>query len=150
MLTAASRANSETMAQPNVPTPLVLVVDDHADTRTMLSYVIEMNGYRVVEAADGENAVRLAESMLPNLILMDTNLPGVDGLMATERIRKLDGIREVKIVFLSGHAEPQARVQAMEAGADDYLVKPIDLSAFTVTLEKYLAISNSQPVPPTE
>jgi CheY-like chemotaxis protein len=130
--------------------PLVLVVDDHADTRSMLSFVIETNGYRVVEAADGENAIRLAESMLPNLILMDTNLPGVDGLMATERIRKLDSIGGVKIVFLSGHAEPQARVQALEAGADDYLVKPIDLGAFAVALKEYLTIPNSRTVSPTD
>lgn len=130
--------------------PLVLVVDDHADTRSMLSFVIETNGYRVIEAADGENAIRLAESMLPNLILMDTNLPGVDGLMATERIRKLDSVGGVKIVFLSGHAEPQARVQALEAGADDYLVKPIDLGVFAVALKKYLTIPNSPTVPPTD
>ena len=96
--------------------PLVLIVDDHSDTRELLRSVIESKGYRVVEARDGEEAVRLAECFLPNLILMDTSLPHVDGLMATQRIRKLKMGPEYVSAFtvgdqlLWGAAEPLRRM----------------------------------------
>jgi CheY-like chemotaxis protein len=118
--------------------PLVMVVDDHADTRDMLRFAIEACGCRVVEAADGEQAVRLAEHMLPNLILMDTSLPSVDGYMATERIRRLDRERQIRVIFLSGYGQPEAREKAFAVGGDDYLVKPINLAALELLLEEYL------------
>lgn len=69
--------------------PVVLVTDDHADTRLMFRTMLGIRGYSVIEAADGEEAVMLAESSTPDLILMDGMLPGLDGLDATRRIRKL-------------------------------------------------------------
>lgn len=127
------------VAAPAKSQPLILVVDDHSDTREMLRVAIELNGYRVVEASDGEEAVRLAEDALPNLILMDTSLPQIDGYMATERIRKIESVRNVAIIFLSGHAERQARELALAAGGNDYLVKPVDLRSLELALEKHLA-----------
>ncbi len=82
--------------------------------------------------------MRLAEGGLPNLILMDTGLPGVDGYMATEKIRKLKDGSKVRIVFLSGYAEPQARDLALAAGGDDYFVKPVNLEQLGSSLENYL------------
>lgn len=118
--------------------PLVMIVEDHADTRDLLRYVIEAIGCRVVEAADGAEAVRLAEGRLPNLILMDTGLPGVDGYLATERIRKLKDGSKVIIIFLSGYAEPKAYDLARTAGCDDYFVKPVNLGQLSSALEKHL------------
>jgi CheY-like chemotaxis protein len=117
---------------------LVLVVEDHADTRDLLRFVVESLGHRAIEAADGEEAVRMVEGIMPDLILMDTSLPGVDGLMATERIRKLKSATKVTIIFLSGHAHPQSREMALAAGGDDYFVKPINLGELQLTLAKYL------------
>ena len=123
--------------------PLVMVVDDHSDTRDMLRHAIELSGYRVVEASDGEEAVRLAEDTLPNLILMDTSLPRMDGYIATEHIRKLKNAHEVKIIFLSGHAEPQARELALAAGGDEYLVKPVNLVELDLALAKHLVTTSA-------
>jgi CheY-like chemotaxis protein len=123
--------------------PLVLVVDDHADTRELLSYMMAMLGFGFAEAADGEQAVQLAQKLLPDLILMDTSLPRIDGLMATRRIRQLDCIHNVGIIFLSGHAEPQMRDSALAAGGDDYFVKPVNFEALEVALRKRLLITRS-------
>lgn len=121
--------------------PLVLVVEDHEDTRTMLRCLMEMHGYKVAEAADGEEAVRLAGMLCPDIILMDTTLPIVDGLTATRRIRQLTAIRRVPIIFLSGHAQPGCRDVALATGGDDYLVKPIMLSELEIIVENHLGKS---------
>jgi CheY-like chemotaxis protein len=118
--------------------PLVLVTDDHEDTRFLLSTILESRGYAVIEAVDGEEAVRLAESAGPDLILMDAGLPRVDGIAATRRIRRMGQTGRVPIVFVSGHAEPAFRVVAREAGCDEYLVKPLDMKQLRGVLEKYL------------
>jgi CheY-like chemotaxis protein len=128
--------------QTHTTTPLVLIVDDHPDTRELLRFAIERHGYGVVEASDGEEAVRIAEQMLPALILMDTSLPRVDGLMATRRIRQLENAQNVWIIFLSGHAEPQRRVSAMAAGGNDYFVKPVNLEALERAVEKQLTMTS--------
>jgi CheY-like chemotaxis protein len=118
--------------------PLVLVTDDNEDTRFLLSAILKLSGCAVVEALDGEEAVRLAESAGPDLILMDASLPRVDGLAATRRIRQMGQTGRVPIVFVSGHAEPTFRVVAREAGCDEYLVKPLDMEQLGGVLEKYL------------
>jgi CheY-like chemotaxis protein len=122
-------------------TPLVLVVEDDADTRELLRYFVETTGCHVVVAADGEEAVRMAADLAPDIILMDTGLPGVDGLMATRRIRQFQSRQAVGIIFLSGHAQPQMRDLALAAGGDDYLVKPINLGELQQALAKRLTRS---------
>lgn len=124
--------------------PLILLVEDHDDTRLMYRFVLEGCSYRVAEAKDGQEAVKLAETLRPSLIVMDSNLPGMDGLMVTQHLRNhLDGNR-IPILFLSGDAHPQLRVAALNAGGDEYLVKPVDLERFQTTVEKLLLGSNQQ------
>jgi CheY-like chemotaxis protein len=118
--------------------PLVLVVDDHADTRFMLRYLLETRGCDVVEAGDGEEAVRLAWKMCPDLILMDMMLPRLDGLAAMLRIRELATLSHVPVIFLSGHAQPDVRAAALAIGGNDYLVKPLKLSELELTVERHL------------
>ncbi|MCA1555925.1 MAG: response regulator [Acidobacteria bacterium] len=118
--------------------PLVLVAEDHDDTRLMFRTMLEIQGYRVIEAADGEQAVHLAESARPDLILIDGRLPRLDGFAATRRIRELGHVGRVPIVFVSGHAEPAFLSLAREAGCDEYFVKPFSLNQLGGLLEKYL------------
>ena len=120
------------------PPPTILVVDDHADTRELLRYVLERRRYIVSEASDGAEAVGLAELILPDLIIMDTSLRSMDGLEATRRIRKLSNSGDVPIVFLSGHAQPQDRAVALASGANDYLVKPISIAELETVVERQL------------
>ena len=121
------------------PVPTVLVVDDHADTRTLLRYVLESHHYQVAEATDGWEAVTLAETILPDLILMDTTLEAMDGLEAMHCIRSIGCTRNIPIVFLSGHAQPQARALALAAGANDYLVKPVSIESLEEVVEQQLS-----------
>ncbi len=117
----------------------VLVVDDHEDTRFMLRTMLELRGgISVVEAGNGIRAIEMAESVHPDLILIDGSLPLVDGYEATRRIRELTATREVPIIFLSGHAQPAAEAKAFAAGCTDYLVKPFGLAKLDNLLERYL------------
>lgn len=119
--------------------PTVLVVDDHEDTRALLRYVLERQRYVVSEASDGAEAVKLAEVIVPDLIIMDTSLRNMDGLEATRRIRRLTNNGNVPIVFLSGHAQPQARAVALASGANEYLVKPIALEELEIVVARQLS-----------
>ena len=104
----------------------------------MLRTILERRGLSVVEAGDGEEAVSLAERETPDLILMDGSLPRLDGIAATRRMRASAALSAVPIVFLSGHAGPQQRLAAREAGCDDYLVKPLELARLYRVLERHL------------
>ena len=148
---AASLHKSETRMGASSPVdrrssgvkPLVLVVEDHDDTRFMLGYLMEMRGCRVVEAMDGEEAVRLAEAEHPDLILMDATLPRVDGLTATRRIREHAALHSVPIIFLSGHSQLDIRAEAIATGGTEYLVKPLNLSDLERTVERFLGESRN-------
>ena len=118
--------------------PLVLVTDDHEDTRFLFRTLLTMRGYAVIEAADGEQAVLLAESSVPDLILMDSTLPRLDGIGATRRIRESNKGCNTPIVFISGRAEPKYRDLARDAGCDDFLVKPVSFDLFSSALDKHL------------
>jgi CheY-like chemotaxis protein len=117
--------------------PLVLVADDDSDTRLLFRTVLEMRGYCVIEAADGEETVSAVQSARPDLILMDGSLPRLSGLEAARRIRRSGHIGHVPIVFISGHAGAAFIALAREAGCDEYLVKPFDLAQLDNVVEKY-------------
>jgi CheY-like chemotaxis protein len=119
--------------------PLVLVVEDHEDTRVMLKTVLELQGYSVALAEDGEEGVRVARSVRPQLVIMDATLPRLDGLAATRRIRADSALQGVPVVFISGHAQPDFRDAALKAGGTDVLVKPIALEVLASVLERYLS-----------
>jgi DNA-binding response OmpR family regulator len=121
----------------------VLVAEDHDDTRFMLMYLLELRGYRVVSAEDGLTAVCMAEQERPDLILMDASLPRLDGLAATRRIRGLDALARVPIVFLSGHAEASFRDVALKTGGSDYITKPFEFEQLERILERHLGRSGA-------
>jgi two-component system cell cycle response regulator DivK len=106
--------------------PLVLVVEDHEDTRFILRTVLERSGCRVMEAADGFEAIEMAGREQPDLILMDGSLPRLGGLAATRLIRQDTLLQEVLIVALSGWATPSFHAAALAAGCNECLDKPID------------------------
>ena len=117
----------------------VLVAEDHDDTRQLLRMLLERRGFAVVEAADGEEACDLAARECPDLILMDGGLPRLDGVAATRRLRRLDALAGVPIVFLSGHAGPQYQRAARDAGCDDYVVKPFEAGRLDDILNRHLS-----------
>ena len=106
--------------------PLVLIVEDHADTREMLRILLNMIGCRVIEAEDGEQAMSMAEKGHPDLILLDVKMPLLDGLTVTRLIRSHPVLNEVPIVLITGMATPQLHREAFVAGCNDCLTKPLD------------------------
>jgi len=104
----------------------VMVVEDFEDNRFMMRRLLEMSGYRVVEAMNGEEAIEVARREQPNLILMDLSLPLLDGLAATRRIRQYAELRDVPIVAVSAHDTADFHADALAAGCNDYVTKPID------------------------
>jgi len=116
---------------------LFLVVEDFEDSRFMMRRLLEMAGYRVIEATDGEQAVKVAVEAKPELILMDLSLPKLDGLAATRLIRQQKGFGEVPIVAVSAHDSPESRVEALQAGCNEYVTKPIDFDHLQALLEGY-------------
>ena len=104
----------------------VLLVEDTEDNRQMMRRLLEMSGYRVVEAINGVEAVRLASEEKPRIILMDLSLPLIDGLTATRRIRNLPGLSKVPIVAVSAHDTADFHSEALAAGCNAYVTKPID------------------------
>ena len=112
-----------------------MVVEDTEDNRFMMRRLLEMTGYRVVEARNGEEAVVVAREETPALILMDLSLPVIDGLAATRLIRQLSGFEETPIVAVSAHDSVDFKADALDAGCNSYITKPIDYSE----LEKLIA-----------
>ena len=106
----------------------VLLVEDTEDNRFMMRRLLEMAGYLVVEAMNGEEAVKLARSESPHLILMDLSLPVIDGLAATRLIRKLPHCESTPIIAVSAHDTSDFQSEAIEAGCNSYVTKPIDFN----------------------
>ena len=111
------------------PVRTILVVDDFDDTRLLLRTWLQRRGFRVIEAEDGVEAVNLATSELPDLIIMDMEMPQLDGLSATRQIRKLAGLSDTPIVAVSAYGADQFRDLALEAGCDEYVSTPFEPTA---------------------
>jgi len=116
----------------------VLLVEDTEDNRFMMRRLLEMAGYRVVEAMNGEEAVKLAKSESPHLILMDLSLPVIDGLAATRLIRKLPHCGSTPIIAVSAHDTSDFQSEAIEAGCNSYVTKPIDFNDLEDLIAKLL------------
>ena len=105
----------------------------------MMRRLLEMSGYNVLEASDGEQAVQMAVEARPVLILMDLSLPKLDGLAATRQIRQKRGLKRIPIVAVSAHDSPESRTEALEAGCDEYVTKPIDFDQLHEVLERFIS-----------
>jgi two-component system cell cycle response regulator DivK len=116
----------------------ILLVEDTEDNRFMMRRLLEMSGYSVVEAKNGEEAVHLAESEVPDLILMDLSLPIIDGLAATRLIRALPDLGETPIITVSAHDTDDFQAEAIAAGCDSYITKPIDFNELEVLIANLL------------
>ncbi len=118
--------------------PTVLVVEDFEDNRFMMRRLLEMSGYRVVEAVNGQQAVELAGDESPDVILMDLSLPMLDGLAATRKIRERDQLARVPIVAVSAHDSADFHAEALAAGCNEYVTKPIDFDQLIQLLDRLL------------
>lgn len=142
-LPALERKDVPRVDRPLEPKFLILVVDDSADNVAMLSLDLQQQGYRVVTASNGEDAVTVATQTSPNLILMDINLPALDGLGATRRIRELEALRDVPIVAITAFGTEGFQRAAYDVGVSGYLTKPLDLDRMHQLIARLLSPGGS-------
>jgi two-component system cell cycle response regulator DivK len=116
----------------------VLVIDDHEDNRRILRDLLTNAGYEVIEAVTGEEAVTSARAHSPALILMDIQLPGIDGYEATRRIKADPALRAIPIIAVTSYALSGDDRKAYEAGCDAYVSKPFSPRAFLAKVSEYL------------
>jgi CheY-like chemotaxis protein len=117
----------------------ILLVEDNEMNRDMLSRRLLRKGYEVVMAVDGEQAVAMAQSEKPDLILMDMSLPVIDGWEATRRVKASEASSGIPIIALTAHAMSGDRERALGAGCDDYDTKPIELPRLLEKIDALLA-----------
>lgn len=120
--------------------PCVLVVEDNDDSLFMLKSVLNLKGYRVVEAWDGKQAVEVAETEELDLILLDLQLPRLNGLGVIHRLRQNANLQNVPVVIVTGQDPEKYRSHAIAEGCDDFLVKPIDFDRLDAILDYYAPI----------
>lgn len=116
----------------------ILVVEDNLMNLELVSDVLEANGYQVLQADTGQKALEIAEQELPDLVLMDIQLPEMDGLEVTRLLKKNERTRNIKIIALTAHAMRGDEEKARDAGCSGYIAKPINTRDFATVIAGYL------------
>ncbi len=116
-----------------------LIVEDDADARKVLSLILKLDGYQIFAAPGGPEAVEMMQTLIPDLILLDVMMPGMDGYEVCQWVRSNAATALVPVVMLSGKADPESVARGLEVGADEYLAKPITPSNLTAQLKAVLA-----------
>ncbi len=117
----------------------ILIVEDNEINMKLIKAILKTKGYVLVEAKDGEEALQAVVRERPDLILMDIQIPKIDGLEATRRIRKMEELGNTLIIALTAHAMEGDREKILDAGCDGYIAKPIDTRTFPSEVEAILA-----------
>ena len=119
--------------------PVILVVDDFDDTRLLLRTWLERKGFEVIEAENGNEAVSQAENNQPNLIIMDLEMPELDGLAATRKIRAVKSLEKVPVLAVSAYGAEQFREDAIAAGCDEYVSTPFEPEALEKLIRSFVS-----------
>jgi CheY-like chemotaxis protein len=117
----------------------ILIVDDNATNLKLVAYLMKANGYEVDTALEAEAALDAIARHHPDVILMDIQLPGIDGLELTRRLKADPGTRDIVIIAVTAYAMKGDLDKALAAGCDDYITKPIDTRALPETIARHLA-----------
>lgn len=118
--------------------PQILLVEDNDANREMLTRRLKRRGFAVLDAVDGQQAVEIAQSSKPDLILMDMSLPVIDGWEATKRIKGDPALKHIPVIGLTAHAMVGDRELALQAGCNEYATKPVDFERLVETINRLL------------
>ena len=116
----------------------ILIVDDNVTNLKLVSYLMKAKGYEVGTAVDAESALEEVRTHRPRVILMDLQLPGVDGLQLTRQLKSDPATREIIVIAVTAYAMKGDQERALAAGCDDYVTKPIDTRGLPETIERHL------------
>ena len=123
----------------------ILVVDDMEDSRVLVRKVLGRHGYEVIGAGTGEDAINMAQTELPDLILMDIRLPGgIDGLEATRRIKALPQVAHIPILAMTASVRPEDMQRALDEGCSGFVRKPIDIDELPKQVAEHIARASSK------
>jgi DNA-binding response OmpR family regulator len=128
-------------------TPLVLVADDEEDIRALVAFRLKRAGYEVITAADGAEALTLATSRLPDLVVLDMMMPKATGLEVTRSLRELDETKDMPVILLTARAQEADVARGFEAGADDYVKKPFSPQDLQLRVQALLERRSAASIP---
>ena len=137
----------ETPASPQGEKRRILLAEDNDTNMMVTNDFLEAHGYQVITAVNGVDAIKAAQSYKPDLILMDIQMPGMNGLEAIKRLRKISGFESVPIIALTALAMPNDRERCIEAGMDEYISKPVNLRGLVKLIQNYLSLREEKTQP---
>jgi two-component system phosphate regulon response regulator PhoB len=129
----------------NAARPTILVVEDEAPLMTLVRYNLEKQGFRVEEAADGQEALLRVAEARPDLVLLDWMLPSLSGIEVCRQLRRRPGTRDLPIIMLTARTEDQDQIRALDTGADDYVTKPFAMEGLVARIRALLRRSGTVP-----
>ena len=122
-----------------MPAPTVLYIEDDFQNRVLVRRVLEASGFSIIEAENGLTGLQLAQDLIPDLILMDINLPKIDGYEVTSRLKQIGALAHVPIIAMTANVMKGDREKTLDAGCDGYIQKPIDVDLLPEQINRYLA-----------
>ena len=128
-------------AEPGAERRVVLLIDDVPDTVRMIAEALDDAGYTVLVATDGATALQRVERVIPDAVLLDACMPGMDGFETCRRLKQAPGMRTVPVIFMTGLAETERLVEGLSAGGVDYLVKPVVPDELVARLQAHLRVA---------
>ena len=128
------------MIHPIKKSPLVLIVDDDESMRLLLQRHMELDGYRVSMAEDGLRAVVAAEAELPDIVLLDAQMPAMDGFQVAEAFKSSERTRTIPVIMVTVLGDHRSRLRALEAGVQEFLTKPVDRSELSLRVKNVLLL----------
>ncbi len=120
--------------------PIILCVEDNLRNRVLLKRILQHQGYEVQEAKDAHQALEILKTLVPDLILMDINMPDVDGFALTQKLRRKPKLADVPIIAITANVMKGDRERVLEAGCDGYIEKPIDIDELTSQVSLFLGV----------
>ncbi|MBP6864573.1 MAG: response regulator [Candidatus Didemnitutus sp.] len=126
-------------------TPTVLLIEDNEQNRYLATFLLEQHGYKVVAAPDGVSGIATAVSLRPDLILLDIQLPGMDGYAVARALREIESLRRIPIVAVTSYAMVGDREKSLSAGCNGYIEKPINPDTFVSEIQRFGPAAPSTP-----
>ena len=128
--------------------PIILLIEDNEQNRYLATFLLERHGYAVVAAPDGPQGIALARSVAATLILLDIQLPGMDGYAVAQALREIPSLRETPVIAVTSYAMVGDRERALAAGCNGYIEKPINPETFVREIERFIAPPRAGPAAP--